>query len=413
MRPMTDWIQSVASALLVLSADLKSIVAANATARSLLDLGEIDGRDPAASDLSLQNLFGVTGALAIARHFGDADAGGDPWLPLVVDVSGRTRRLVVACKPHSGRWVMSIEPREIVEALDLEAAVFRKVLDALPVGVDLFDKQYNCVLSNKYITETLGYYGVNTSPTFDMWFEHAYPDPIYRDKAQQTWANSVLAVRNGAEVSDQGDWWVRCEDGETRRLRFILMPLGRFNLQVTVDMTERYRSDSDLRRLAFFDELTGASTRVHFRAKSEEVTQAARLADRPVLLVLVDIDHFKSVNDRHGHAAGDTVLREVAARCRAVFGQDAVVGRLGGDEFVALAAAADARAAEDIAAAVVAAIAGMPVDVGASVVHVSASVGVFRGKARGYSLDEMLTIADEALYAAKRAGRDRFHIVDG
>ncbi len=397
------WFDAVSSALLLLSRDARSVLACNAPAAELFERPAAWGRGTAA--VPLEDLLGPAAALVVARHVAAPTVPTGSWLPIFHAVRGETRHIGVACRRFGPGWLASIEPRESVAAVGVPDGTFRRALDAVPIGIDIFDEDYKAVFCNEYLIRTLGYYGFNTSPTFDAWFEHAYPDPIYRAEAEATWNAAIAAVRAGAPVADQGEWWVRCEDGQTRRLRFILQPFGRYSLQITLDMTERYRADSDLLRLAFFDELTGASTRVHFREETEKLTARARSDGVPVTLMLLDVDHFKAVNDRYGHGAGDTVLREVVGRSRAVVGEGAVVARLGGDEFVLVLSPNDPRGAPLVAEAVLQAVVGEPVPAGPLAVAVTASIGVFEGDPRCHTLDRMMELADRALYVAKQDGR--------
>ncbi len=397
------WFEAVSSAVLLLSPDARIVRACNGAAAELLDRPA--AWRPDAPSVALDDLLGPAAALVVARHVAAPTLPPGTWMPLLLSVRGETRHIGVACRRYGAGWLASIEPRESVAAIGVPDGTFRRALDAVPIGIDIFDEDFRAVFCNEYLIRTLGYYGFNTAPTFDAWFENAYPDPIYRAEAEATWNAAVAAVRAGAPVADQGEWWVRCEDGQTRRLRFILQPFGRYSLQITLDMTERYRADSDLLRLAFFDELTGASTRVHFREETEKLTARARSDGLLVTLMLLDVDHFKSINDRYGHGAGDTVLREVVGRSRAVVGEGAVVARLGGDEFVMVLSPNDPRRAPVVAEAVLQAVVGEPVPAGPLAVAVTASIGVFEGDPRCHTLDRMMELADRALYVAKQDGR--------
>jgi diguanylate cyclase (GGDEF)-like protein len=399
------WFEAVAAALLLLSADGRCVLACNAAAGALL--GGRDAPCRTSPPLALARVLGEEAATAVAAHLaGPAEAHG-LFLPLVRTVGGPRTPIAVACRPLGSLWLATLEAHDRATGVEVDDGVFRRVVDAIPLGIDLFDRDFRAVFCNDYILKTLGYYAANTMPEFDEWFAYAYPDPIYRAEAEATWNAAVAAVRAGEPVVDQGEWWVRCEDGQTRRLRFILQPFGRYSLQITLDMTERYRADADLIQLALFDQLTGASTRVHFRAEAEKLMARARADGRPVTLMLLDVDHFKAVNDRHGHGGGDTVLREVVGRCRAVVGEGAIVARLGGDEFVLLLSPCDRRGGAAVADAVLAAVTGEAVGVGPLAVAVTASIGVFQGDPRGHTLDRMMELADRALYAAKHDGRAR------
>jgi diguanylate cyclase (GGDEF)-like protein len=149
----------------------------------------------------------------------------------------------------------------------------------------------------------------------------------------------------------------------------------------------------ELRAQANTDLLTGAANR---RGLAEAF--AARRGRRPFVMVSIDVDHLKELNDREGHSAGDTLLREVAAACRGVLRSGDVLARLGGDEFAAFIADATAEDAAHTAARMRAAIAGLTV----AGVRPTASIGFAEGS-QGEGFDAVLVRADAAMYNEKRA----------
>ena len=169
------------------------------------------------------------------------------------------------------------------------------------------------------------------------------------------------------------------------------------------ELEELRRRISELERLSATDPLTGAWNRAHLdRVIDVEISRSQRFR-QPVSLVLLDIDHFKDVNDTHGHAAGDAVLRELVAVIRATVRAADLVFRWGGEEFVVLAAATGYRAAGVLAAklrAVVARHAFPPVG------RITLSAGVAEHRATE-SAAAWFARLDAQLYAAKRGGRDR------
>jgi diguanylate cyclase (GGDEF)-like protein len=168
---------------------------------------------------------------------------------------------------------------------------------------------------------------------------------------------------------------------------------------------ELREQETRLRDQALYDGLTRLANRAHFH---EEL--AASLAAGPVALVLVDLDHFKSVNDTMGHAAGDALLIEVAARLRAAVRETELVARLGGDEFAVLLPGAAAAGADAVAERILAELA-RPVPLLHQDVVVQCSIGVATaagsgaGSGAGPELAELLSNADIAMYAAKDHGR--------
>ncbi len=152
------------------------------------------------------------------------------------------------------------------------------------------------------------------------------------------------------------------------------------------------------------DELTGLANRRALQAF------ALRLWRRPAGLAVlaVDVDHFKQVNDSHGHAAGDRVLQQLAATLARFMRSSDRVGRIGGEEFVAVLAGADARQAREVAERIRAAVAANAADGGAAgAIPVTISIGLAVAEAGDASFDQLLARADAALYQAKAEGRNR------
>jgi diguanylate cyclase (GGDEF)-like protein len=163
-----------------------------------------------------------------------------------------------------------------------------------------------------------------------------------------------------------------------------------------------------LRRLATQDSLTGATNRRGFmdrllRAQSEAEAQA-----EPLSLVMVDLDHFKRINDEHGHGVGDAVLREVAHRMRRQIRRADLLGRLGGEEFAILLPDTDLVGARTQAEHLMAALRSLPFP---AVGTVTASLGVAQWNGRE-AASSWLHRADLALYEAKHLGRNRLVVAE-
>lgn len=167
-----------------------------------------------------------------------------------------------------------------------------------------------------------------------------------------------------------------------------------------------YLDNEHLRRLATTDALTGAANRLAFDEAARRETERARRFGTPLSVVLLDLDHFKEVNDSHGHAFGDAVLAEVAARLRGGLRDSDVLGRVGGEEFALLLPMTDAPAALETAERLRRALRAEAVVHGGSAAVVTASFGVAPvDPASGF--EAAREAADRALYEAKRRGRDR------
>lgn len=170
------------------------------------------------------------------------------------------------------------------------------------------------------------------------------------------------------------------------------------------------RIDRRTDRAATTDPLTGVRNRITLTDDLEREMSRAERDGRLLALLLVDVDRFKEVNDDLGHAAGDAVLVEIAARLqRCIRGGDLLV-RMGGDEFVVLLVGLDDLAQVEAAAGRVVAVMGPPVALGEARIDCPVSVGVALHPGHARDADELLRHADRAMYAAKAAGGGRYHL---
>ena len=176
-------------------------------------------------------------------------------------------------------------------------------------------------------------------------------------------------------------------------------------------------NQQQLTRLATTDALTGLANRRHLLAELEKELRRTSRSGRPLSVLMIDLDRFKGVNDRHGHAVGDAVLVAVAARCLARLRAIDLCGRVGGEEFVVLLPEADARGATITAERLCADLAETPIDTAGGPLRVTISIGVATHQPHGPQPDEaaadetgraqlLLQRADDALYRAKAGGRN-------
>lgn len=188
--------------------------------------------------------------------------------------------------------------------------------------------------------------------------------------------------------------------------------LALHQIEVQHEASELQKSNQELTRQVITDALTGVANRKHFDAQIAAEFGSARQTGAPLAVLFGDIDHFKSVNDKHGHQAGDTVLVEVARRLRETAGATATVCRYGGEEFAIIMPGADAARATDLAENLRRAVEAAPVDlralkVPAAELRVSMSIGVATTAAQPFlSHETLVRAADEAVYVAKKAGRN-------
>ena len=165
-------------------------------------------------------------------------------------------------------------------------------------------------------------------------------------------------------------------------------------------------NEMELRRVAQLDHLTGAASRRGFVAEVEKAIARFVRSQEPAALLVMDIDYFKSINDTHGHPAGDCVLRNVGSLLRSMVRSSDVVGRLGGEEFGILLPGQSLDEAADTAERLRFSLEQRPIEYDPPI-PVTASFGVAALGNRKLSFDAWLAGADQSLYAAKRTGRNR------
>jgi diguanylate cyclase (GGDEF)-like protein len=163
----------------------------------------------------------------------------------------------------------------------------------------------------------------------------------------------------------------------------------------------------DLRMLASTDSLTGALSRRAFKQEGARALALALRHKHPLSCILFDLDHFKAVNDEHGHAVGDLVLSQSVAACRAGLRKSDLIGRIGGEEFAVLLPHTTRADAIEVAQKMRAAIAGLRILASGGPIAVTASFGVASLDRSTTDLDALLARADGALYSAKEQGRNR------
>lgn len=222
--------------------------------------------------------------------------------------------------------------------------------------------------------------------------------------AGRVWRGKLANRRKGGMVFDveQTVTPVRDERGDISH--FVV---------VYEDITERLRSEEQLAHLALFDSLTGLPNRAQFQVRLDEAFARSRRSNKPLAVMLLDLDHFKNVNDTLGHAGGDELLR-IVARCLASTMRDTdVVARLSGDEFAVLVE--DLRRPDQAidSAQRLIEVLSTPLKVLGATVQIGASVGIaVSGSDPEDDPERLMRNADLAMYQAKSRGRSRFQFFD-
>lgn len=173
---------------------------------------------------------------------------------------------------------------------------------------------------------------------------------------------------------------------------------------LTFDITKLKLAEAELDRMARSDSLTGVANRRYFEERLATALARSRRQSSALAVLCLDIDHFKTINDRYGHPFGDAVIVAFARSLQSCIREDDLVARLGGDEFVIMIEHATTGSAESVAAKLLA-ILQLPMVIEGTTLPVTGSIGIAYS-VQGASARALMDHADQALYAAKAAGRN-------
>ncbi|MBY0557538.1 MAG: GGDEF domain-containing protein [Burkholderiaceae bacterium] len=190
-------------------------------------------------------------------------------------------------------------------------------------------------------------------------------------------------------------------------ITMLTIPLAQMCTAFGLILMVMWRYAERLRYLSSIDALTGAFNRAGLQNQGGRLAQRLLRARRDMAVLMIDVDHFKQINDRYGHAAGDEVLRFLTRLLRQELRPMDVLARLGGEEFVLVLEGIDADAALRLAERLRARIATEVVPVDAGSVAYTVSIGVVTSALAGYELATLMAEGDRAMYAAKQAGRNQ------
>ena len=220
-----------------------------------------------------------------------------------------------------------------------------------------------------------------------------------RDLSKQ---NKILQLRQSLDR----------KSAETNRLYIMLLLLVLFSIGLWAYRTKH--SQLRFRRMARHDDLTGIYSRQYFMEQAEQALHRLHKGASQGCMLIMDMDHFKRINDQYGHIHGDAVLRHVAHVCRSELRESDVFGRLGGEEFGILMPGCASAHGREIGERIRTALLERPVEISASEsIMVTTSIGMACTGDYGYALKRLLSKADSALYEAKRGGRNRLVVSSG
>ena len=288
-----------------------------------------------------------------------------------------------------------------------ERVWLRAMIDQVPDY--LFVKDINCrfVVANKAVAADLGLGDPN------ILLGKTDLDLHSRELAEGFLANDQTVMRTGKPILDHEEYVVLM-DGTRRWLSTSKLPLRDPDgtiiglVGIARDITEHKQAEDRIHHLAYHDPLTGLPNRMRFEVELQDAVTAAT-EHAHAILILIDLDRFKHVNDTLGHVAGDELIRQVARRLVALVGNRGIVARLGGDEFaVLLKQVTNPHMAEGMSNAVLSEL-GRQFDLFSDPAFIGASLGICTARG-GSSPDQVFREADIALYDAKSQGRGRWQV---
>ena len=323
--------------------------------------------------------------------------GGEPFWAEVLLTS-----VALDHEMRSVAVIRDISQRKLAErALTMAAQVFENCRDAILIT----DQAYRVVAVNQAFTDITGFAPADILGGEVPSLRSGAHEPAFYQQiwdyvaAHDHWEGEVLSVRRNAEEYPVRVALTAMRDGGNAVCNY---------MAILSDITNRKQVEEHTRHLAEHDFLTDLPNRVLFLDRLQQALATARRNLTKVAVMFLDLDHFKAVNDTHGHQVGDIVLKEVALRLtRCVRGVD-TVSRQGGDEFVViLADIGGADQAAHVAGSVMHAVA-QPLLAGGHELVLSASIGISLCPGDGDDVDTLLKHADMAMYHAKQHGRNAF-----
>lgn len=288
--------------------------------------------------------------------------------------------------------------RRSEQAVQDAEELFRTSFESSPIGIALVDSNGRLVRANRALCELTGY------PL----------DRLVGMRAQSLLSSEEVGFNEARTVEATGvDQRIKRADGSVRWASIRYARIGQdaagnpvLTMAQFIDTTERRDYEERLARMANRDSLTGLMNRRSFEtALAAQVARCKRYGPAGAVLML-DIDHFKQVNDEYGHNVGDQVIVATADRLHRRLRETDLIARLGGDEFVVLLPVGTAVEARAVAQILVDEIHDDPVTVAGEHIAVTASIGVAAFDDTPRSPSEMLVNADLAMYDAKESGRD-------
>jgi len=307
--------------------------------------------------------------------------------------------------PDGGRMLSYMEVTDIVRQAD-ELKVLRDALENVQDGVLLLDADLHATFMNRKVRQfwEISEKQAAARPSYSSLITRARRAIEPNLPAKEL---SSFAAKRLAEVK-AGDHVRELQTPDQRRLRaHCTNMVGGGRMITYYDVTDLIRNAEKLERLATTDPLTGLYNRRHFLTALEAEWSRFQRYYRSVSVLMVDIDHFKTVNDRYGHAVGDDAIKAMASACLKGKRKSDIVGRVGGEEFAVLLPETSLSRAKIVAERIRKHIAGQTLKAHDAHFQITASIGVAEASVSMSGADSLMGAADQALYEAKAEGRNR------
>ncbi len=296
--------------------------------------------------------------------------------------------------------------KHVEDALKQSEERSRTIIDSITDAYYEVDLKGNLLLFNDAFLKLFGYrHEEMQGIPYNRYVDKKRADAAFRAFSQ--------VFRTGRPLNKM-EWEIINKNGEARQVE-LSVSLARDSegsptgfRGIMSDITSRRRAEESIRRQAFHDSLTNLANRILFNDRLAMAIKRAKRAQKKVAVMVLDLDHFKEINDRWGHAAGDVLLKEAADRLADQVRDTDTVGRQGGDEFsIAISSLNSAEEARQIARKIVANF-SKPFRLNNVQVLVTASLGIALYPDHGSNFDTLIKKADQAMYEAKKLGRNRY-----
>jgi diguanylate cyclase (GGDEF)-like protein/PAS domain S-box-containing protein len=295
------------------------------------------------------------------------------------------------------------QQKATLEALEKSREDFKSIFDKLPDVIYRADMHGIITKISPSCFNLLGYPSEEMLGTALVDY---YCDPTERPALVQaiidgggkaTQIEARLKHKNGAVIWVSSNVSLRCNpDGEPAYIE-----------GVSRNISKRKQLEEELTVLSRTDALTGAYNRRCYMDKTEEVIHMIKRYQRPASMMILDLDHFKTINDNYGHQAGDLALKAFANLCRQEIRESDLFGRLGGEEFGLILPETPIQFAQNLAERIREAVAALRIRVGHQAIRVTVSIGLTEFGPDETSVDAVIHRADLAMYQAKLGGRNR------